>query len=80
MLGKLFVWVFKNIYFNYLTIPTYVPNLEVLLPRKMILTHNHPNSGVNWVITIWFEQHTLFYIIKQKYDNIQYKKIIYMYY
>ena len=29
-----FVWVFKNIYFNYLTIPTYVPNLEVLLTAK----------------------------------------------
>ena len=34
MVGKLFVWVFKTIYFNYLTIPTYVPNLEVLIPAK----------------------------------------------
>ena len=34
MVGKLFVWVFKTIYFNYLTIPTYVPNLEVLLTAK----------------------------------------------
>ena len=48
--------------------------------RKKILILNHPTSGVNWVITIWFGQHTLFYIIKQKYDNIQYKKMIYMYY
>ena len=35
MVGKLFVWVFKNIYFNYFTIPTYVPNLEVLLTTKI---------------------------------------------
>ena len=34
MVGKLFVWVFITIYFNYLTIPTYVPNLEVLLTAK----------------------------------------------
>ena len=34
MVGKLFVWVFKTIYFNYLTIPTYVPNLEFLLTAK----------------------------------------------
>ena len=80
MVGKLCVWVFKTIFLNYLTIPTYVPNLEVLLTAKTILILNHPTSGVNWVITIWFGQHTLFYIIKQKYDNIQYKKIIYMYY
>ena len=80
MVGKLFVWMFKIIYFNYLTIPTYVPNLEVFVKRKTILTQNHPNSGVNWAITIWFGQHTLFYIIKQIYDNKQYKTMIYMYY
>ena len=34
IVGKLFVWVFKTIYLNYLTIPTYVPNLDVLLPAK----------------------------------------------
>ena len=34
MVGKLCVWVFKTIFLNYLTIPTYVPNLEVLLTAK----------------------------------------------
>ena len=34
MVGKLCVWVFKTIFLNYLTVPTYVPNLEVLLTAK----------------------------------------------
>ena len=80
MVGKLCVWVFKTIYLNYLTVPTYVPNLEVVLTAKTILILNHPSTVVNRVITIWFGQQTLFYIIKQKYDNIQYNKMIYLYY
>ena len=34
MVGKLCVWVFKTIFLNYITVPTYVPNLQVLLTTK----------------------------------------------
>ena len=78
MVGKLCVWVFKTIFLNYFT--NICTKFGSFVNRKNILILNHPTSGVNWVITIWFGQQTLFYIIKQKYDNIQYKKMIYLYY
>ena len=80
MVGKLCVWVFKTIFLKLLNHTNICTKFGSFVNRKKILILNHPTSGVNWVITIWFGQHTLFYIIKQKYDNIQYKKIIYMYY